>query len=141
MILYSIPSLWNIGLLLFVVLFVYAVIGMNLFGAIQEDVVDNGINADANFQNWPNAMMMLYRVGTGDAWGPVYINCFVEAADDCVEVGEPSPSGEDCPYIPGETCGSAFAATAYFFSFGLFGALVMINLFIAVILDTFEDSL
>merc|ERR1719464_2259389 len=86
-------------------------------------------------------MMMLYRLATYDAWGPVYLNCMVSAPDGCVTAGEPNPDGEDCPCTPGETCGSETAATIYFVSFGLFGSLVMINLFIAVILDTFEDSL
>ena len=45
----------------------------------------------------------------------------------------------DC--IKGKTCGSYVTSLLYFVSFGVLGGLVMINLFIAVILDTFADSL
>ena len=75
---YSIPSLWNIGCLLFVIFFVYAVIGMNVFGAIEMNVYDDGIDKHANFQSWENSLLLLYRIGTSDAWGPVYLNCQVQ---------------------------------------------------------------
>merc|ERR1719361_996312 len=65
---YSVPSLWNIGLLLFVIYFVYAVIGMNIFGAIEPYVYENGIDDHANFQTWEHSLGVLYRLGTNDAW-------------------------------------------------------------------------
>ena len=72
---YSLPSLWNIGLLLFVIFFIYAVIGMNIFGQVEPNVIPNGINDMANFQNWYMSMGLLYRIATGDAWGAIYNNC------------------------------------------------------------------
>jgi len=121
----AIPSLWNIGLLLFVIFFIYAVIGMNIFGAIEPNAQGpNGISDKANFQSWMNSMELLYRIGTSDAWGPIFLSC----------------AGKD-PYCHGPTCGSALASSIFFMSFGVIGTLVMINLFVAVILETFEDSL
>jgi hypothetical protein len=48
---------------------------------------------------------------------------------------------DSCECIAGKTCGNSVEATVYFISFLFIGSLVMINLFIAVILDTFADSL
>jgi len=122
---YSIPSLWNIGLLLFVIFFVYAVIGMNIFGAIEPNSMgSNGITDRANFQTFGSSFSLLYRIGTYDAWGPLYLSC--------------KQSSPDCQ---GPTCGNSFQAGMFFITFGVIGSLVMINLFIAVILDTFDDSL
>jgi len=114
---YSIPSLWNIGLLILVVFFVYAVIGMHLFGT--EDKVDNWEFGDekANFQDFGNAMNTLFRVSSGDGWSDVYQRYLTDVSD------------ESLPYV-----------YVYFTSFFLVGALVMINLFIAVILDSFNEE-
>merc|ERR1719336_3032987 len=48
--LYSIPSLWNIGLLIVVILFIFAVIGMNFFG--QEDASTGTGEGSVNFDNF-----------------------------------------------------------------------------------------
>ena len=48
---------------------------MNVFGAIEPNVLENGIDSHANFQDFPSAITLLYRVGIGDAWGAIYKNC------------------------------------------------------------------
>ena len=60
---YSIPSLWNIGLLLFVIFFIYAVVGMHVL-TDYVTAVDDQVNAD----NFFSALALLYRVGTEDGW-------------------------------------------------------------------------
>merc|ERR1719317_1340190 len=62
---YSIPSLWNIGLLIFVVFFVYAVIGMHLFGTEDDDSGWEFGDSEANFQDFGKAMSTLFRVSSG----------------------------------------------------------------------------
>jgi len=111
----SIPSLWNIGLLLIVVFFVYSVIGMHLFGT--SDDTDNWEQMDdkANFQNFGRAISTLFRVSSGDGWSDVYDRYIGDVADKT-------------------------AVILYFVSFFLLGALVMVNLFIAVILDSFNSE-
>merc|ERR1719193_1799998 len=114
---YSIPSLWNIGLLILVIFFVYAVVGMHLFGT--EDQADGWEfgDSEANFQNFQKSMITLFRVSSGDGWSSVYERYLSDVSD------------ETRPWV-----------YVYFMSFFLVGALVMINLFIAVILDSFNEE-
>jgi len=114
---YSIPSLWNIGLLILVIFFVYAVVGMHLFGT--EDQADGWEfgDSEANFQNFQKSMITLFRVSSGDGWSDVYERYLTDVDEDVR------------PWV-----------YVYFMSFFLVGALVMINLFIAVILDSFNEE-
>jgi len=111
---YSLPSLWNIGLLLLVVHFVYAVVGMHLF-KLENDSDWDMESYQASFQDFTLAFGTLVRISSGDGWTDVYARYLEEA---------PSRS----------------AVYVYFMSFFLLGALVMINLFIAVILDSFNEE-
>ena len=109
---YSIPSVWNIGLLLFVILFIYAVIAMHIlteYPHAQQDTV----NAD----NFFNAMAMLYRVCTEDGWTDLYISYLEEW-----------PSSQ------------RYQIRIYFMSFFVVGTMIAINLFIAVVLDSFSEN-
>jgi len=114
---YSIPSLWNIGLLILVIFFVYAVVGMHLFGDV--DKTDNWEFGDdeANFQDFQKSMITLFRVSSGDGWSSVYERYLADTSEDTR------------PWV-----------YVFFMSFFLVGALVMINLFIAVILDSFSEE-
>ena len=58
----SIPSLWNIGSLLFVIFFMFAVLGVSFFGEIkiQSEPGDSGFPRNANFENFGKAMLTLF---------------------------------------------------------------------------------
>jgi len=114
---YSIPSLWNIGLLILVIFFVYAVVGMHLFGTEDEEKNWEFGDSEANFQDFQKSMITLFRVSSGDGWSSVYERYLADVSD------------ETRPWV-----------YIYFMSFFLVGALVMINLFIAVILDSFNEE-
>ena len=59
----SLPGLINIGALLFLLCFVYAVLGMNLFGKVK---FGENLNEDANFTNFGNSILILLRMVTGE---------------------------------------------------------------------------
>jgi hypothetical protein len=64
--LYSLPALVNICALLFLVVFVFSVVGMNLFGEVE---VDGEIfNTFQNFRHFGTSMLFLFRVITGEQW-------------------------------------------------------------------------
>jgi len=61
----TLHTLINIGGLLLLILYMYAVLGMILFG----QVMRNGImNSYINFENFFNALLTLFTVTTGDSW-------------------------------------------------------------------------
>ncbi|XP_042364199.1 calcium channel, voltage-dependent, L type, alpha 1D subunit, a [Plectropomus leopardus] len=123
----SFQALPYVALLIAMLFFIYAVIGMQMFGKVA--MVDGThINRNNNFQTFPQAVLLLFRCATGEAWQEIMLACM---------------SGKLCDpesdYNPGEemTCGSGFAII-YFITFYMLCAFLIINLFVAVIMDNFD---
>ncbi|XP_055966549.1 voltage-dependent L-type calcium channel subunit alpha-1S [Sorex fumeus] len=123
----SFQALPYVALLIFMLFFIYAVIGMQMFGKI---ALEDGtqINRNNNFQTFPQAVLLLFRCATGEAWQEILLAC---------------TDGKRCDpeskFAPGEeyTCGTNFAYY-YFISFYMLCAFLIINLFVAVIMDNFD---
>uniref|UniRef100_A0A3B3U3H3 Voltage-dependent L-type calcium channel subunit alpha n=1 Tax=Poecilia latipinna TaxID=48699 RepID=A0A3B3U3H3_9TELE len=123
----SFQALPYVALLIAMLFFIYAVIGMQVFGKIA--MVDGTqINRNNNFQTFPQAVLMLFRCATGEAWQEIMLGCLPGKLCD-----------SESDYNPGEerTCGSNFAII-YFISFYMLCAFLIINLFVAVIMDNFD---
>uniref|UniRef100_A0A8C2AEQ2 Voltage-dependent L-type calcium channel subunit alpha n=1 Tax=Cyprinus carpio TaxID=7962 RepID=A0A8C2AEQ2_CYPCA len=123
----SFQALPYVALLIAMLFFIYGVIGMQVFGKIA--MVDGtSINRNNNFQTFPQAVLLLFRCATGEAWQQIMLACLP---------GKQCDSESD--YNPGEekTCGSNFAIL-YFISFYMLCAFLIINLFVAVIMDNFD---
>ncbi|KAJ7339584.1 hypothetical protein OS493_005987 [Desmophyllum pertusum] len=122
----SFKALPYVGMLIGLLFFIYAVIGMQMFGQITIDNGDRGetfgqINARNNFQSFPEAIQVLFRSATGENWQLIMLACTSDA---------------DCQLTDGK-CGSPFAYI-YFISFIFFCSFLLLNLFVAVIMDNFE---
>ncbi|OXB83043.1 UNVERIFIED_CONTAM: hypothetical protein H355_001386 [Colinus virginianus] len=116
-----------VALLIAMLFFIYAVIGMQVFGKVaMRD--NNQINRNNNFQTFPQAVLLLFRCATGEAWQEIMLACLPGKRCD-----------PESDYNPGEeyTCGSNFAII-YFISFYMLCAFLIINLFVAVIMDNFD---
>jgi hypothetical protein len=61
----SLPALLNIGLLLFLVIYIYGILGMNLFMYLKHDGV---INELFNFENIYKSMITLFPLSTSAGW-------------------------------------------------------------------------
>ncbi|KAK5599939.1 Voltage-dependent L-type calcium channel subunit alpha-1D [Crenichthys baileyi] len=123
----SFQALPYVALLIAMLFFIYAVIGMQVFGKIA--MVDGSqINRNNNFQTFPQAVLMLFRCATGEAWQEIMLACLPGKLCD-----------SESDYSPGEerTCGGNFAII-YFISFYMLCAFLIINLFVAVIMDNFD---
>lgn len=64
----SLPAIFNVGSLLFLLLFVYAILGMNLFGDPNSLINQPGVSPHATFADFGSSMMLLMRVCTTDTW-------------------------------------------------------------------------
>ncbi|XP_050963763.1 voltage-dependent L-type calcium channel subunit alpha-1C isoform X4 [Labeo rohita] len=122
----SFQALPYVALLIVMLFFIYAVIGMQMFGKIA--LRDNSqINRNNNFQTFPQAVLLLFRCATGEAWQEIMLACSPNRpCEKGLEVGHSS-----------EDCGSHFAIF-YFVSFYMLCAFLIINLFVAVIMDNFD---
>uniref|UniRef100_A0A8B7TY18 Voltage-dependent L-type calcium channel subunit alpha-1C n=1 Tax=Castor canadensis TaxID=51338 RepID=A0A8B7TY18_CASCN len=125
----SFQALPYVALLIVMLFFIYAVIGMQVFGKIAlNDTTE--INRNNNFQTFPQAVLLLFRCATGEAWQDIMLACM--PGKKCAPESEQNNSTE------GETpCGSSFAVF-YFISFYMLCAFLIINLFVAVIMDNFD---
>ncbi|NXT53606.1 CAC1S protein, partial [Pluvianellus socialis] len=123
----SFQALPYVALLIVMLFFIYAVIGMQMFGKIA--MVDGTqINRNNNFQTFPQAVLLLFRCATGEDWQDILLDCsYGKLCDPESDFAE----GEEY------TCGTGFAYF-YFISFYMLCAFLIINLFVAVIMDNFD---
>ncbi|XP_069864597.1 voltage-dependent P/Q-type calcium channel subunit alpha-1A isoform X2 [Dipodomys merriami] len=128
----SFKALPYVCLLIAMLFFIYAIIGMQVFGNIGIDMEDEDSDEDDfqitehnNFRTFFQALMLLFRSATGEAWHNIMLSCL---------------SGKPCDRNSGiltADCGNEFAYF-YFVSFIFLCSFLMLNLFVAVIMDNFE---
>lgn len=118
----SLPALFNIGTLLFLVLFIYAIIGMSAFGRVKNE---GSMDEIVNFQTFGNSIMLLFRLSTGSGWNDVMSSLSVQPPD-C----DPNYQG-----YPKGNCGTPFGAAAYLISYIVIVFMIIVNMYIAVILE------
>eukprot|EP01050_Picozoa_sp_SAG11_P018490 SAG11_NODE_2801_length_2956_cov_1.470774_5_plen_151_part_01 len=66
----SLPSLWNVSLLVFLLFYTFAVLGMSLFSHVQRPP-GGAIDHHTNFDSFGSAMLTLCRISTGEGWPDV----------------------------------------------------------------------
>jgi len=157
---YSLPAIGNVSSLVTLFLFVYAVLGVQLYGTVQAgDALEGEGKTHAHFGNFKAALSLVFRMSTGEDWQAIMHDCAVGVEDGCgcvceseYESGMAGPSVEgftsNCmadaeKYCgPGEgaidTCGNYVSALIYFISFFFLGAYCLMALFTAVVLDCFS---
>ncbi|KAM6233253.1 LOW QUALITY PROTEIN: voltage-dependent P/Q-type calcium channel subunit alpha-1A [Porphyrio hochstetteri] len=123
----SFKALPYVCLLIAMLFFIYAIIGMQVFGniGIEEEDEESAITQHNNFRTFFQALMLLFRSATGEAWHEIMLSCL---------------SGKPCDQNSGikeDECGNEFAYF-YFVSFIFLCSFLMLNLFVAVIMDNFE---
>lgn len=133
----SFKALPYVGMLIFLLFFVYGIVGVQIFSLISIDNPDdpwNQINRNNHFRSYFSSTQVLFRVATGENWPNIMLACTSPALCDT-----------SLPAVEAtmKTCGTN-VAYLYFISFVFFCSFLMLNLFIAVIMDNFafltEDS-
>ncbi|KAG9509584.1 Voltage-dependent calcium channel type A subunit alpha-1, partial [Fragariocoptes setiger] len=116
----SFKALPYVCLLIAMLFFIYAIIGMQVFGNIAF-TPDGQVTRHNNFRNFVQGLIC----ATGEAWQQVMMACV---------------EGQPCDpraTKKGRICGSN-VAYPYFVSFIFFCSFLMLNLFVAVIMDNFD---
>ncbi|KRT80868.1 ion channel [Oryctes borbonicus] len=131
----SFQALPYVALLIVMLFFIYAVIGMQMFGKIQRDP-DTAINRNNNFATFFQALLVLFRSATGEAWQEIMLDCAARSEVKCDNATFPNNSLER-EKMKKEGCGSDIAYP-YFISFYVLCSFLIINLFVAVIMDNFD---
>ncbi|GAA54580.1 voltage-dependent calcium channel type A subunit alpha-1 [Clonorchis sinensis] len=93
---------------------------LQVFGNIRTNHLSQ-INDHNNFKTFGNGLTLLFRCATGENWQEIMLDC---------------AAGSECERSQ-ESCGSSFTYP-YFVIFNFLCTFLMLNLFIAVIMDNFD---
>lgn len=124
----SLPALFNIGALLFLIMFIYAIIGMTSFGNLKHSAVLSDV---ANFETFGNSMLLLFRLCTSAGWNDV-LEPLMSPPDDC------NPNFKGKPNHEMGGCGTPWLAVPFLTSYILIAFMIIINMYIAIILENFN---
>ncbi|KAL4656619.1 sodium channel protein type 2 subunit alpha-like isoform X2 [Arapaima gigas] len=125
----SLPALFNIGLLLFLVMFIYAIFGMSNFAYVKKEA---GIDDMFNFETFGNSMICLFQITTSAGWDGLLSPILNKREPDCdSEVEHPGSSYKG-------NCGNPSVAIFFFVSYIIICFLIVVNMYIAVILENFS---
>nr|XP_040580398.1 sodium channel protein 60E-like [Lepeophtheirus salmonis] len=123
----SLPALFNIGALLALITFIYAIIGMTLFGHVKHQ---GALNDQVNFETFGRSMQVLFRLVTSAGWNDV-LEPLLVSPPDC------DPNYKS---LPNGNCGHPLIAIVYFVSFIIINFMIVINMYIAIILENFNQA-
>ncbi|XP_041093888.1 voltage-dependent T-type calcium channel subunit alpha-1I [Polyodon spathula] len=122
----ALPQVGNLGLLFMLLFFIYAALGVELFGRLvcNEDYPCEGMSRHATFENFGMAFLTLFQVSTGDNWNGIMKDTLRECTAD------------------ERSCLSnlQFISPLYFVSFVLTAQFVLINVVVAVLMKHLDDS-
>ena len=122
-------------MLMIMLFFIYAIIGMQLFGAIALDP-HSAIERHNNFRSIFTSFLMLFRCSTGEAWPDIMMAATSGKPCDILSHQYNKTTGELMD--PDRMCGNTPAAFGYFISFIFLCSFIMLNIVVAVIMDSFD---
>ncbi|XP_061861203.1 sodium channel protein type 2 subunit alpha-like isoform X9 [Colius striatus] len=125
----SLPALFNIGLLLFLVMFIYAIFGMSSFAYVKREA---GIDDMFNFETFGNSMICLFQITTSAGWDGLLAPILNSGEPDC-DPNKVHPGSS----VKGD-CGNPSVGIFFFVSYIIISFLVVVNMYIAVILENFS---
>ncbi|XP_078484779.1 sodium channel protein 1 brain-like [Ciona intestinalis] len=120
----SIPALFNIAVLLGVFIIIFAILGMTMFMNVK---LNGALNDQVNFQTFGNSLMVLFRLVTSAGWNDVMDPLM--NTRDCIPLTDNNPGN----------CGDPVAAVLYFVFYIFIIFLVIVNMYIAIILENFDE--
>nr|XP_012779904.2 sodium channel protein type 2 subunit alpha isoform X5 [Maylandia zebra] len=125
----SLPALFNIGLLLFLVMFIYAIFGMSNFAYVKREA---GIDDMFNFETFGNSMICLFQITTSAGWDGLLAPILNKRDPDCEsQLEHPGNSYKG-------NCGNPSVGIFFFVSYIIICFLIVVNMYIAVILENFS---
>ncbi|XP_070433323.1 sodium channel protein type 10 subunit alpha isoform X1 [Equus przewalskii] len=124
----SLPALFNIGLLLFLVMFIYSIFGMSSFPHVKWEA---GIDDMFNFQTFANSMLCLFQITTSAGWDGL-LSPILNTGPPYCDPNLPNSNGSQ------GNCGSPAMGILFFTSYLIISFLIVVNMYIAVILENFN---
>lgn len=132
----SLPALLNIGMLLFLIMYIYTIICLSQFQNLKiEDPLDEDV---VNFKTFGNSFLLMFRLSTAAGWNDI-LGAMMVSPPNCNDTHYQRDDGKWIESSGGE-CGTKWLAVLALTSYILIIFLVVINMFIAVILENFNQA-
>uniref|UniRef100_A0A669PWW3 Sodium channel protein n=1 Tax=Phasianus colchicus TaxID=9054 RepID=A0A669PWW3_PHACC len=125
----SLPALFNIGLLLFLVMFIYSIFGMSNFAYVKKEA---GIDDIFNFETFGNSIICLFQITTSAGWDGLLSPILNSGPPDC------DPNLENPGSSIKGNCGNPSIGIFFFCSYIIISFLIVVNMYIAIILENFN---
>ena len=109
----AIPAVANVAGVFFLLVYIFAIVGMHMFGRMPAD--GDFFDEHANFKNVGIGMLTLFRCATGESWNGIMYDLMDRSPDKL----------------------AGFGVMVYFTIFTILGAMMMLNLIVAVVLEQF----
>ncbi|XP_068861825.1 sodium channel protein type 5 subunit alpha-like [Aphelocoma coerulescens] len=123
----SLPALVNIGLLLFLIMFIYAIVGMANFACLR---LEDGIDDIFNFQTFCGSILCLFQITTSAGWDSL-LAPVLKQSDACAPKLNLTGTEKS-------NCVNRGFGILYFVSYVIISFLIVVNMYIAVILENFS---
>ncbi|NXN07880.1 SCN5A protein, partial [Indicator maculatus] len=123
----SLPALFNIGLLLFLVMFIYAIVGMANFACVGWE---GGIDNLFNFQTFDSSMLCLFQITTSAGWDGLLVPV-LKSSNSCAP-------NLNLTNEQRNNCTNKGVGILFFVSYVIISFLIVVNMYIAVILENFS---
>ncbi|XP_054027249.1 sodium channel protein type 5 subunit alpha-like [Dryobates pubescens] len=123
----SLPALFNIGLLLFLVMFIYAIVGMANFACVGWE---GGIDNLFNFQTFDSSMLCLFQITTSAGWDSLLVPV-LKSSNSCAP-------NLNLTNEQRNNCTNRGVGILFFVSYVIISFLIVVNMYIAVILENFS---
>lgn len=124
----SLPALFNIGLLLFLIMFIFSIFGMSNFAYVKKEV---GIDDMMNFETFGNSIICMFMITTSAGWDGLLAPILNSPPDCDPDVDNPGSTTRG-------NCGNAAVGIVFFCSYIVMSFLVVVNMYIAIILENFN---
>nr|XP_015818233.2 sodium channel protein type 4 subunit alpha A [Nothobranchius furzeri]XP_054605320.1 sodium channel protein type 4 subunit alpha A [Nothobranchius furzeri]XP_054605321.1 sodium channel protein type 4 subunit alpha A [Nothobranchius furzeri] len=125
----SLPALFNIGLLLFLIMFIFSIFAMSNFAYVKKEA---GIDDIFNFETFGGSIICLFQITTSAGWDGFLLPMLNREPPDC------DPTFENPGTDVKGNCGSPVIGMVFFCSYIIVSFLVVINMYIAIILENFN---
>ncbi|KAF7692502.1 hypothetical protein HF521_010112 [Silurus meridionalis] len=125
----SLPALFNIGLLLFLVMFIYAIFGMANFAYVKKH---GGIDDMFNFETFGNSIICLFQITTSAGWDNLLDPILSNSPEEC------NPHFINTGTNTKGNCGNPSVGITFFVSYIIISFLIVVNMYIAIILENFS---
>lgn len=130
----SAPALMNVCAALFLIMFIYAILGMTIFCHVkhQKDIITKTVN----FETFGSSMCLLFRLSTSAGWNNVLAALMIREPN-CNPNKELNDGGNG---VTKGNCGNSIVAVVYFVSYIMIIGWIIISVYVAVLIENFNAA-